>query len=97
MTKTARRPIDDANFPMTPIHFGEGLERLQERSGLTWRGLAARTGVNDRDATPLRRAEHSRWGSGRRATVGLAPELHSGYDLETGVDDDNYGHDGAGG
>ena len=97
MTTAGRRPVDDAISPLPREHFGEGLERLQERSGLTWRGLAARTGVNYRDATPLRRAEHSRWGSGRRAIVGLARELHSGYDLETGVDNDNHGHDGDGG
>ena len=48
MTTEGRRPIDDANSPLPRGRFAGGLERLQEESGLTWRGLAARIGLNDR-------------------------------------------------
>jgi len=35
---------------MPTERFGERLERLREESGLTWPGLAARIGINDRAA-----------------------------------------------
>ncbi len=48
MTKEGRSPIDDAFSPLPAERVGGGLERLQEKCGLTWRGLAARIGVNHR-------------------------------------------------
>ena len=41
MTTEGRQPVDGAISPLP-------LERFREESGLTWRGLAARIGVNDR-------------------------------------------------
>lgn len=48
MTEAGRLPIDGANCPPPAEHVGGGLERMQEKCGLTWRGLAARIGVNPR-------------------------------------------------
>ncbi len=50
MTLDRRLPVNHAD-PLFPTgRFDERLKGLQEKSGLTWRGLAARIGINDRTA-----------------------------------------------
>ena len=48
MTEEGRLPIDDANSPSPTERVGRVPEGLREKCGLTWRGLAARIGVNPR-------------------------------------------------
>ena len=55
MTMDGRRPADHGGSPLPTGCFGEGPKRLQEKFGLTWRGLAARMGVNDRAMLSLAR------------------------------------------
>jgi len=50
MTTEGRQPIGGAISPLPTERSGERLERLREESGLTWRKLAARFGVNDHAA-----------------------------------------------
>ena len=64
------------------------LDRLARVSGLSWRGLASRLGVNERGRPGLRPTA----GPGRPLLVGLARELPGGCDSATGDD-----HNGQGG
>ena len=102
MTTAGRLPIGDAMSRSLPRGLGERLGHLNERSGLTWRGLAGIIGVAERDAIPLRRVERSRWGPRHRAIVALARDLPGGRDLIADADDDdddcyNHDYDGHGG
>ena len=71
MTTAGRQPVDDAVSPLPT-------ERLQEESGLTWRRLAARTGVNDHLAPSD--AEHAERNPGQE----IEEELPMSFD------NDNY-------
>ena len=66
MTEERRPPIDDAISPSPADRFADGPGPLMEKCGLTWRGLAARTGVFLEDFTrrwglPLERATRLRF------------------------------------
>ena len=60
-----------------------------EHAGLTWRGLAARIGITDREVFQWRAGNRPRSGPVHRATVALARDLPGG--------DSNHDHDSEGG
>jgi len=78
MNTQGRQPIEGALSPVPAEFCPGGLERFREESGLTWRKLASRLGVNDRAA--LYGAENLR--------------QHTGKDTEEELlmtfDNDNY-------
>ena len=79
-----------AEFPLFPADSGDRLERWQEKCGLTWRGLAARIGVNRRAG--LSRADFNRQvvagnsGQNRRQN----PDQETEEELTMTFDNDNY-------
>ena len=90
MTEEGRLPINDADSPSPTGRGGGGLERMQEKCGLTWRGLAARIGVNHRAG--LSRADFNRHvvagcpGQNRRQN----PDKETEEELPMTFDNDNY-------
>ena len=88
MTTARFQPIDHAVSLSLPADSADRLEQLKRASGLTWRDLASRLGVNDggrgRDRPPS--------GAVHRAIVALARDLPGGCDRTTG----DGAHDGEG-
>ncbi len=86
MTEEGRLPIDDA-FPPSPAERGSGgLERTQEKCGLTWRMLAARIGVNGRAG--LSRADFNK--QAVAGNPGQNPDQETEEELPMTFDNDNY-------
>ena len=93
MTTAGGRPTDAAKS-----------RPLQAGSELTWRKLAERAGIAERDAVPLRRVERFRPGTGHQGIVALVRELADGCEPGSGAyhghnrnDDHDHDHGGHGG
>lgn len=94
MTEEGRPPIDDANSPSPAERGGGGLEPTREKCGLTWRGLAARIGVDH--PAGMSRTDFNRHvaagypGRNRRQNPDQETEKDTEEELPMTFDNDNY-------
>ena len=86
MNTARRQPIEHAEFPSFLADSRDRLERWQEKYGLTWRGLAARMGVNH--SAGLSRADFNKQVAAGNCNQN--PDQESEEELPMTFDNDNY-------
>ena len=90
MTMEERNRMEDYRPPPWPEDFGERLERLTARAGLSWRELAGLLGVTERGALKWRRGGRPS-GPNFWAIMELARDVPGGYEMMMYGDDGTEG------